>query len=45
MRRKNTKMFWDDFDKYPILATDLERMCCPRVHFIQNLSFCFLVFE
>jgi phosphatidylserine/phosphatidylglycerophosphate/cardiolipin synthase-like enzyme len=26
-------MFRDDFDKYPILATDLERVCCPRVHF------------
>ena len=27
------QMFRDDFDKYPILATDLERVCCPRVHF------------
>ena len=26
-------MFRDDFDRYPILATDLERVCCPRVHF------------
>ena len=26
-------MFRDDFDKYPILATDLESVCCPRVHF------------
>ena len=27
------QMFRDDFDKYPILSTDLERVCCPRVHF------------
>ena len=26
-------MFRDDFDRYPILATELERVCCPRVHF------------
>lgn len=26
-------MFRDDFDRYPILATDLERVCCSRVHF------------
>ena len=26
-------MFREDFDRYPILATDLERVCCPRVHF------------
>ena len=26
-------MFRVDFDRYPILATDLERVCCPRVHF------------
>lgn len=26
-------MFREDFDHYPILATDLERVCCPRVHF------------
>ena len=25
--------FRNDFDKYPLLATDLERMLCPRVHF------------
>lgn len=25
--------FREDFDKYPILATDLERVLCPRVHF------------
>lgn len=25
--------FRDDFDKYPILATGLERVLCPRVHF------------
>lgn len=25
--------FRDDFDKYPILATSLERVLCPRVHF------------
>ncbi len=25
--------FRDDFDKYPILATGLERALCPRVHF------------
>lgn len=25
--------FWEDFDKYPILKTGLERMLCPRVHF------------
>jgi len=27
------QMFRDDFDRYPNLATDLERACCPRVHF------------
>ena len=26
-------MFREDFDRFPILATDLERVCCPRVHF------------
>ena len=25
--------FREDFDRYPILATTLERMLCPRVHF------------
>lgn len=25
--------FRDDFDKYPIIKTGLERMLCPRVHF------------
>lgn len=25
--------FREDFDKYPILATGLERVLCPRVHF------------
>ncbi len=25
--------FREDFDKYPILATALERVLCPRVHF------------
>ena len=25
--------FREDFDKYPILATNLERVMCPRVHF------------
>lgn len=25
--------FRNDFDRYPILRTDLERMLCPRVHF------------
>ena len=25
--------FREDFDRYPILATALERMLCPRVHF------------
>ena len=25
--------FREDFDRYPILATDLERVMCPRVHF------------
>lgn len=25
--------FCEDFDRYPILATDLERVLCPRVHF------------
>lgn len=25
--------FREDFDKYPILKTGLERMLCPRVHF------------
>ncbi|MDD5951378.1 MAG: phospholipase D family protein [Bacteroidales bacterium] len=25
--------FRDDFDKYPILASALERVLCPRVHF------------
>lgn len=25
--------FREDFDKYPILRTGLERMLCPRVHF------------
>jgi len=25
--------FRDDFDRYPILATRLERVLCPRVHF------------
>lgn len=25
--------FCDDFDRYPILKTGLERMLCPRVHF------------
>lgn len=23
----------EDFDRFPILAADLERVCCPRVHF------------
>lgn len=26
-------IFREDFDRYPILATGLERMLCPRVHF------------
>ena len=26
-------MFREDFDRFPILAADLERVCCPRVHF------------
>lgn len=26
-------VFREDFDKYPILSTGLERMLCPRVHF------------
>ena len=26
-------MFREDFDRFPILADDLERVCCPRVHF------------
>ena len=26
-------MFREDFDRYPILATELERVCCSRVHF------------
>ena len=26
-------MFREDFDRYPILAAELERVCCPRVHF------------
>ena len=26
-------MFREDFDRYPILVTELERVCCPRVHF------------
>lgn len=25
--------FQEDFDRYPILSTSLERMLCPRVHF------------
>lgn len=25
--------FREDFDRYPILATQLERVLCPRVHF------------
>lgn len=25
--------FREDFDRYPILKTELERMLCPRVHF------------
>lgn len=25
--------FREDFDRFPILATDLERVLCPRVHF------------
>ena len=25
--------FREDFDRFPILAADLERVCCPRVHF------------
>ena len=25
--------FREDFDRYPILVTDLERVMCPRVHF------------
>lgn len=25
--------FREDFDRYPILRTELERMLCPRVHF------------
>jgi phosphatidylserine/phosphatidylglycerophosphate/cardiolipin synthase-like enzyme len=25
--------FREDFDKYPVLSTGLERMLCPRVHF------------
>ncbi|MBD5204518.1 MAG: phospholipase [Bacteroidales bacterium] len=25
--------FREDFDRYPILTTELERMLCPRVHF------------
>ena len=27
------KNFREDFDKYPLLATGLERVLCPRVHF------------
>jgi len=27
------KNFKDDFDKYPVLWKNLERMLCPRVHF------------
>lgn len=26
-------MFREDFDRFPILAADFERVCCPRVHF------------
>lgn len=26
-------IFREDFDRYPILATGLERAMCPRVHF------------
>ena len=26
-------VFREDFDRYPILKTGLERMLCPRVHF------------
>ena len=25
--------FREDFDRFPILAADLERVCCPHVHF------------
>ena len=27
------EMFRKDFDKYPLLWDNLERVCCPRVHF------------
>lgn len=27
------KIFRDDFDRYPVLCTKLERRLCPRVHF------------
>ena len=27
------KAFREDFDKYPVLKTSLERVLCPRVHF------------
>ena len=37
--------FREDFDKYPLLATGLERVLCPRVHFkiiIIDMEICYV---